>query len=288
MPGKKTKPIEPDAGNNQPSSQRVQKRAAATPPAAPNSRINSAMNWLTMILIIVGIVGIILLTYLAYNRYGDLTSTPAAPPAPTATAPAKQSEAAPGTTPGANSSPNAGQTPTGTNPSTSTTPQSGGTVQGCTNSPNIPCVKAQGQKAGFAPFEVDSQIVGGPAEQWWPLQRADGTFVPNSFKMVGMRQSDKNLPGYEIRIPENMIMDVWLDGPTFTNRKTAVRIYGPADISAEYRGAEATLYTRPADFVGSMAGTWARLNDQYACGDFVKVGSVPPTITSPHDCHLAK
>jgi len=157
-----------------------------------------------------------------------------------------------------------------------------------TNSPNDPCITAQAKTAGFTAFMVNGKLVGGPAEQWWPLQRADGNFVPNSYKMVGMRQNDKgSLPGYEMHVPEGMILDTWLDGPEFNNRKTAARIYGPANINASYRVAEATLYAAPSDFVKDLAGMWARLTDKYECGDFVKAGTTPPVATSPHDCHVA-
>ena len=166
-------------------------------------------------------------------------------------------------------------------------PNQGATGSGCTNSPNIPCVMAQGQKNGFEPFKVDDQVVGGPADQWWPLQRADGTMVPNSFKMVGMRQSDRGLPGYEMHVPAGMIMDIWLDNGGLTNRKTAARVYGPADVKAEWKVAEATLYSRPVDFVNGLKGKWARLSDTYQCGDFVTVGTLPPVISTPHDCHQA-
>ena len=160
-------------------------------------------------------------------------------------------------------------------------------ASGCSNSPNIPCVMAQGQKNGFTPFEIDNQVIGGPAEQWWPLQKADGSFVPNSFKMVGMRQSDRGLPGYEMHVPDHMILDIWLDNGGLLNRKTAARVYGPADIKADWKVAEATLYTRPFDFVDGLKGKWARLSDTYQCGDFVQVGTLPPVINAPHDCHQA-
>lgn len=199
---------------------------------------------------------------------------------------------------GSNTPASGGQTTQAATPTTATSstavpsttpsgqaPNQGATGNGCTNSPNIPCVVAQGQKNGFEPFKVDDQVVGGPADQWWQLQRADGTMVPNSFKMVGMRQSDRSLPGYEMHVPAGMIMNIWLDNGGLTNRKTAARVYGPADIKAEWKVAEATLYSRPVDFVDGLKGKWARLSDTYQCGDFVTVGTLPPVISTPHDCY---
>ncbi len=255
--------------------------AAAQPAAQPqvpaaNARrlgINQALAGLAS-LVIIGLLVTAIVLLATRDDNGSNNSAPASGGQPTTqaaspTATATSSTAVPSNTP-------SGQTP-----------NTGTTGNGCTNSPNIPCVVAQGQKNGFEPFKVDDQVVGGPADQWWPLQRADGTMVPNSFKMVGMRQSDRGLPGYEMHVPAGMILDIWLDNGGLTNRKTAARVYGPADIKAEWKVAEATLYSRPVDFVDGLKGKWARLSDTYQCGDFVAVGTLPPVIVSAHDCHQA-
>ncbi len=207
------------------------------------------------------------------------SSTPATlPTVPAGNPPAPQATQVPATV-----------VPTQTAPQLSPTPanQQANSNSCATNSPNIPCIKAQATQAGFTPFTVNGNVIGGPAEQWWPLQRANGDFVHDSYKMVGMRQNDVFLPGYEMNVPAGKVLDVWLDNAALNNRKSSVRIWGPANVNAGFRVAEATLYDAPVDFVPGLAGKWARMDDEYRCGDYVAVGTVPPVITSAHDCHLA-
>lgn len=186
------------------------------------------------------------------------------------------------------SSVTAAATGTATPAATATTAATANDGKCTTNSPNIPCITAQAKTAGFTPFRVGDQVIGGPAEQWWPLMRADGSYVPTSFHMVGMRQTDKGLPGYEMFVPSKMIMHVWVDNPALPNSKSAFWVYGPANIQASSRAAEATLFTVTGDFVDGLAGKWALFNEGSQCGsEFVSVGTIPAR-TAPHDCHTAK
>ncbi len=111
-------------------------------------------------------------------------------------------------------------------------------------------------------FSVNGQEIGGPTNQWWPLQDADGKFIPNSWKFVGMRTTDGSLPGYEMNVPEGMIAHAWID---HNSKKQTYEVMGGkgAKISGEFKVAEMSLYAKATDWDSSKAGKWVKIDNNF-------------------------
>ena len=118
-------------------------------------------------------------------------------------------------------------------------------------------------------------LFGGKADQWWPNQLPDGSFVPSSWVLVDRRTSDTELPGVDFKLPKGVVADLWVDNG---GQKEAMKAEGAdgAIINGDFKVARATVYLKAADWKESLAGKWADSDGAKGMrSDWVAIGTLP-------------
>lgn len=143
-------------------------------------------------------------------------------------------------------------------------------------------VASKGTEYGASACDFASQVIGGNATEWWPNQLTDGSFVPNSCVFVDRRQTDTDLPGEEMNVPQGTIAHVWVD---HAGKKQTYEVMGGPNtrIANGFLVARGTWYFRPADYDSKHAGQWVKID-----GSFSPVSQWATVNTEPTDLSAAK